>query len=68
MSEVVELRPAILKRLSKEFVDKYVDESPELAALWLLPQLERHEHDRMRELINWEFLGRGYIFPETTND
>jgi Asp-tRNA(Asn)/Glu-tRNA(Gln) amidotransferase C subunit len=62
-SEVTDLRPKILKNLAKEFVDKWENIGETAAAAWLYPKVDKGEYDRIRELVEIEFLDRGYVIP-----
>ena len=62
-----DIRPRILERLAVEFVDIYINKSPEDAAMYIMTKISKAEHDRMRRLITEEFVRRGYKFPKTNH-
>lgn len=66
-NNVQDIRPRILEKLAIEFVDKYEaggKDGEYEAGKWLYPLVEKHEYYRIKELIEAEFVKRGYTFPE----
>lgn len=63
MSNVLSFRSAQLKKLSKGFVDAYIKSGRIAAAGTLLGKIEVEERPTMKELIEKEFISRGYRFP-----
>lgn len=66
-NNTVEIRPRILEKLAIQFVDKFEEggrDGEYEAGKWLYPLVEKHEYYRIKELIEAEFIRRGYSFPQ----
>jgi len=51
--------------MSKKFVDLYSEESPDVAAKYIIDErLPEKEYPTLREFIEKEFLSRGWTFDE----